>query len=460
MANEILIFDATASNIDGTDPGSPLTVGPGTSYRLREGTEFPGAPLDVLYASSVDTEGELPSSRRFGNRTLTIKLGMIDPTGTLLAALRAKFAKFQREGGTLKRTLKNGDVRIYDIVAGDGWNPNYDWAYWRSDFTEVEMKLPARPLSRGVAVTLSDHVETTLPYMEWTETGIAGDVPGLLTVVADNDSANYVAAFFWGLESRYYAGDQLFFQAESGSILAGGATAAGPAGASGTTVHSSSTLPTAFTAPMFALKSTPLAHVGLYQVLSRCRAPSANTGTVGIQFTALVDGQTIENDIIDLSDGAFPVEDAWHVMDLGQVRLNKPIKGAREWQGTIEAKSTAAGDDVFIDWVLLVPVLECSGFASLSVSGTTNAGALAPTKSVEIRSDSVLVQAGSVYQPARRYEGDLATIPPAGSEARTTRIVLKTCNISDIWPSTLPVVGDVSIDDISARVTYTPRYLT
>ena len=49
---------------------------------------------------------------------------MDDPTGTALAALQAKFAKLQAEGGTLKRTLKNGNVRIYDIIAADGWNPS------------------------------------------------------------------------------------------------------------------------------------------------------------------------------------------------------------------------------------------------------------------------------------------------------------------------------------------------
>ena len=120
MADEILTFDAASSNVDGTDPGSPLLIGPGTNYGLLPGTEFPAAPQNVMYASSADTEGEAPVQRLYGNRTLTIKLQMQDPAGTDLAALQAKFAKLQAEGGTLKRTLKNGNVRIYDIIAGDG----------------------------------------------------------------------------------------------------------------------------------------------------------------------------------------------------------------------------------------------------------------------------------------------------------------------------------------------------
>src|SRR5688500_3114552 len=130
MADEILIFDAAGSNVDGTDPGSPLSIGPGTSYPLLEAS-FPAPPLNVQYASSVDTEGEMAVSRRYGNRTITLRLAM-DESGannTLLDALAVKLTKLQREGGTLKRTRKDGTVRIYDIVAGDGWDPTYDETY-------------------------------------------------------------------------------------------------------------------------------------------------------------------------------------------------------------------------------------------------------------------------------------------------------------------------------------------
>jgi esterase/lipase superfamily enzyme len=58
----------------------------------------------VLFASSVDTEGELRASSRPVNRTITMTVEMIDATGSLARALQAKIAKIRREGGTLKRT--------------------------------------------------------------------------------------------------------------------------------------------------------------------------------------------------------------------------------------------------------------------------------------------------------------------------------------------------------------------
>src|SRR5215207_6173460 len=146
MADEVLIFDAAGSNVDGTNPGTPLSIGPGTSYPLVEAS-FPAPPLNVQYASSIDTEGEVPVSRRYGNRTIPLRIAM-DESGannTLLDALALKFAKLQREGGTLKRTRKDGTtIRIYDIVAGEGWDPTYDITYLVAHSTEVPLQIPAK----------------------------------------------------------------------------------------------------------------------------------------------------------------------------------------------------------------------------------------------------------------------------------------------------------------------------
>src|SRR5215203_1578578 len=115
MPDEILILDAAGSNPDGTDPGSPLSIGPGTSYPMTA-LSVPAPPQDIGFTSSVDTEGEMPVTRRYQNRTISIDLEVSsDTTGALLAALQAKVAKLQREGGTLKRTDRHGVVKIYDL---------------------------------------------------------------------------------------------------------------------------------------------------------------------------------------------------------------------------------------------------------------------------------------------------------------------------------------------------------
>jgi hypothetical protein len=137
---EVLEFDAEGSGPNGEDPGSPLTIGPGTNYGLIEHA-YPSPPLNV--------EGELPDNRRYGNREITIRLEMVDNGGGPLADLQDKVAKLQREGGTLKRTDKHGNVRIYDLIAADGWNPVYDLKCYLGDLTEVAMTLPAKPIARG-----------------------------------------------------------------------------------------------------------------------------------------------------------------------------------------------------------------------------------------------------------------------------------------------------------------------
>jgi hypothetical protein len=56
--------------------------------------------------------------------------------------------------------------------------------------------------------------------------------------------------------------------------------------------------------------------------------------------------------------------------------------------------------------------------------------------------------------------GYYLTIPPAGAEARTLRVFLKGSRA--IADDTTPGVYllDTGIDDISARLFYTPRYLS
>lgn len=472
MADEILIIDATASNIDGTDPGSPLTIGPGTSYNLME-HDYPAAPLNVQYASSIDTEGELPVSSRYGNRTITIKLEMVDAAGTLLAALQGKFGKLQREGGTLKRTMKNGDVRIYDIIAADGWSPVYTLQYYLGDLTEVTLTLQARPLSRGAEVDLGDNVETTLPVLIFTDTGVLGDAWGLARLVTDNDDASNAQRLLrWGIQSRYYSSAStaaLFYQAESCAMSAA-AAAVGPAGASGggsnTAFYGSLPATGSWSALHYiGASSTAQTHIGTFRVLVRAWAPAANSGIVSLRaaWQPGIGRTQVTNDGVPLTDSAgASVEDAWLLVDLGQISIPKAATGTQGWLGTIQANSTTLNDDVYIDWVALVPVDEGSGehcepdtsiTAQITTSGTAH-----------IRYDGAYaaVSGGYVTQ-LNKYEGDYLLIPPAGAEARTLRVIVKMSRgtipgFSAIGSS--EVFYDPGTDDISARLFVTPRYLT
>lgn len=465
--SERLVFDATASALDGTDPGSQLLVGPGTQYGLV-GCEYPAAPQNVLYASTIDTEGAVRSSAQYGNRVITLKFKFVDTTGALLTALQAKFGKLQREGGTLKRTMKNGDVRIYDILAGDGWSPVFDFDYDVANVTAVDMTLPAAPFSRGTEVDLGDNVETTLPALVFIETGVTGDAPALGRLVIDNDSAEAQGFIVWGIQSRYYSSAStaaLFYEAESCAMISA-ATAAGPAGASGagSNVARNTSLATgsSWTGMMYiGASSTAQTHIGSFRVFTRAYAPAANTGTVSlrVQYQQIVGGAFTYTDSVPLSSSGSPLEDTWLLVDLGQVTIPTVKLGTQAWLGSIQAQSTVAGDDIDLDWVMLVPVDEGSGQALNLTSHPAPANGHS-----QLRYDGAFTAAaaGTYWYEMNGYEGDYLRVPPAGAEARTVRVIVKysradtAIGFTADWPLTI----DEGTDDLSARLFITPRYLT
>jgi hypothetical protein len=463
---ETLIFDAAGSNIDGTDPGSALTVGWGTSYRLFE-CEYPPPPHEVQYASSVDTEGELPVSRRYGNRVITLKFKLVgDTTGALVAALQAKYTKFQREGGTLKRTMTNGDVRIYDIIAGDGWNRAYDYAFYVAGLTVVEMTLPARPLSRGVEVDLGDNTETTLPALVFTEATVAGDTRARARLVIDEDQAQAQRTVIWGIQSRYYdatATAGLFFQAEA--LTAGSITTptVGPAGSSGggsnTMFYGSLASPP--TSPLQALIAHDTTHVGRFRVFARVQVPNTNTGTVSCQLQYTVrNGSQVVNEMVAIDP---TYEAAWVIVDLGEMNATPPPKGSQDIEVLFAAGSTVTNDDIYFDWVMYVPVDE--GYGEIS-SPSATVYPLVASGHLEVTTDGVVksTSAGTVWGKPEKVEGDYLLVPPSGAEARTLRVIVKATRGAIIRPSNpSPAVGvdaDSAIDDISAKLFVTPRYLT
>jgi hypothetical protein len=468
MADEALTFDATSSALDGSTPGSPLNVGPGTSYNLME-HDYPAPPLNVQYASSVDTEGETPVSSRYGNRTISIKFEMVDAAGTLLAALQAKFTKLQREGGTLKRTMKNGDVRIYDIIAGDNWSPVYDLKYYLGDLTEVTMQLPARPFSRGVEVDLGDNIETTLPALVFTDTGVTGDAPGLGRLVIDNDSTDAQGFIVWGIQSRYYSSAStaaLFYQAESCAMVSA-AVAVGAAGASGagSNVARNTSLaggPSSWTGMTYiGASATAQTHVGDFRVFVRVYAPSANTGTVSlrVQYQQIIGGGFTYTDSVALASSGAAVEDNWLLVDLGQITLPVARLGTQSWVGSIQAQSTVAGDDLDLDWIMLVPINEGSGQA---LNVTTHPAPASGHSQIAYHGAFSAASAGTYWPAMSSYEGDYLKIPPAGAEARTVRVIVKLSRADNALGATVsyPLMYDEGTDDLSARLFVTPRYLT
>lgn len=369
MAAELLEFDP----VDQDAANSPLSVS-NSSYKVTA-YSWPAPQLNVLYASSVDTEGEIPASRRYSNRQISMTLTMTDTTGNLLSALQAKVAKIAREGGTLKRTMKNGDVIVFDLLAADAFDPKFDVIYHIKDYLEVEVAFAAMPFGRGTEVTLSAHPETSLPCLTFTETAITGDVPALGRLTITEAQAADQAFVIWGQQSRYYDSSSdaaLFYQAESRTPLTSAATAVGATGASGT--GSNVVRHTNLNSSFQGIVSTQatgagnhLKHVGDFNVLARVYMPASNAGTVTVALEwAEGDFRAFTRNTPVALDPTF--EANWMLIDLGQVHLTKVVAGTQRWEGRVLGKSGGTGDEVDVDCLMLVPVAEGSGRVTASSS--------------------------------------------------------------------------------------------
>jgi hypothetical protein len=112
-----------------------------------------------------------------------------------------------------------------------------------------------------------------------------------------------------------------------------------------------------------------MSHVGDFQVLARVQAPTTNTGGVSLRLE-WAEGdfrrRTLNSEVALYPDtdnlGAW--EGSWRLVDLGQVHLSKVAQGTQRWEGRLLAKSTVAGDDLYVDHLLLIPITEASGRVS------------------------------------------------------------------------------------------------
>jgi hypothetical protein len=371
MAGLILELDAASSNPDGTSPGTALLLTDAANgwqvLAFDPGTAEP----EYQYASSVDTDGSVPVSGKHQNRTVTVTLHVARTTPALLRTaldtLGQKIGKVFREGGTLKLTLPDASVRIFDLVGGDH-GLAFNKRFVNNVLAEVTLRLPARPYWRGAESDLGDNTETTLPCLIFTEASIPGDVPALGRLVIDEDQAVDQRWVKWAVQSRYYsssANAALFYEAEGRTAMGGSAIAVGPAGASG--AGSNVMRNTALTTSYQAVLSTQatgggahLSHIGTFQVYARVQIPTSNTGTVSV---ALEWG---EGDFRRFTQNTGTVlaptwEGTWQIIDLGFVAPQKAVTGTQRWEGRVIAKSTVAGDDLDIDWLEFFPVDEGSG---------------------------------------------------------------------------------------------------
>lgn len=367
-----ILFELDPTSEDATNVPVVLTD---ATWRVME-MDLTPPDIEPMFASSADTEGDPFVDSRFRNRTISLTLLAKTTTDALLQTavqgLMMKLDKMRREGGTLKWTTQAGTVVVADVMFAKITPEITPELYVVNKAMKITAAFTCKPFLRGAAVLQADRVETTLPALIFTETSLAGDVPGIAKLVIDNDDAtNSQYWLAWGVQSRYYdsaSSAALFYEAETRTAQGGSAIAAGPSGASG--AGSNVMRNTALGASYQSILSTQataagahLSHVGAFRVWARVQMPTANLGNITIQL-AWAEGDFAR---VVLNPETFLTADlsgAWKLVDLGLVSLTKVAQGTQRWEGRILAKSTTAGDDLDIDCLFIVPVSEGYGVVS------------------------------------------------------------------------------------------------
>lgn len=370
--------------------GTSLNINDATNYFVTDQDVSP-PPLKSQFHSTVDTEGSGLVSLGYENRRIVLKLRIKDSTASALEdriqTLQMAVGKLNREAGTLTLTTPASTTVLFDVLTAQMTTP-LDRRYMILNLAnEVTLEFDCKPFGRGAEVDLGDNVETTLPWLIFTDTGVGGDVPALGRLVVDEDDNDDQAWMTWGVQSRYYSSAStaaLAFQAESLTTMGAGATTAtsysGYSGASYVVAAALTTSYQAILSTQLTGGGAHLSHIGRFHVYGRFRVPSANSGgvTVALEWGVGDYRTATTNRPVELfpnTDDTDGYADQWRIADLGLVNIPVAVAGTQQWEGRVLAKATATNQTVAVDWLILVPVDEGSGVAQ-RVSSTSTPSAL------------------------------------------------------------------------------------
>lgn len=359
-----------------------------TSYVAAAGPNWGDAEIQAYVADQ--TYGSSVVDYRIPNRTITIPLNLRTLGATLFSTTRAsvqsKTGMFQREGGWIGRLV--GATQLYaDVVSatlhlGGAWLQAY-----RDADVDAVLTLECLPDWYGDETVLSDHVETTLPHLFFTEAAVAGTYPARVRIVVDNDQATDQHGLLWGVRSRQYSGTTtaaLFYEAES-LVKVNGAAGTALAGASGGTAVTITSPPQGEWVSMLALQLTAgsawFTHTGSYRVWGRCYSAGAIPPSYRLQWGPASLSTPVTNAGAALAGTA-----NFYLLDLGGIRIDAPPVGSNQWQGVIQTMAVGTADVASIDCVYFQPLDEDAG--RLVASTSSSPSAIAATKSPTVQANN------------------------------------------------------------------------
>ncbi|HYI36260.1 MAG TPA: hypothetical protein VEX39_06635 [Thermoleophilaceae bacterium] len=338
----------------------PIQVGPA-------GPDFGDTAIEA-YRAKV-SRGELVVSYSMPNRVIRIPLVLFadgDTLSAVRAQLQAKVGRLMGEGGVLKRTMADGAV-------------------WYANIQEATLKFGASSAAaRGEADVDAELTLSTLP--DWygaeiacdpitgtgTVTGLiekegepvnTGELPGRCRFKIEEGGGVDQLGLLLALRCRYFSSDDtaaLTYAAQSLDPLDAAANAT-VASRPAVRHENLATLWTPVLGTNLAAHGEFLTHRGSYRLWVAAHTTSATPPKLRTLY--------------DVGDLAVPAETGvvaqipgagnWFLVDLGEVRLDAVPAGDHRWQGVIQAKGAAGGENVSIAELIFEPLDEsaCRGRA-------------------------------------------------------------------------------------------------
>lgn len=344
-----------------------------SAFIAADGPDWGDAAIEGYMAQAE--RGDTLVDYRIPNRTVVIPLRLTARGGTSFETIRrnlqAKTSLFQREGGWLSRTTSVGT--LYGDVVNATLRLGGDWMQAnRSIDVNAVLTLELVPDWYGAEVSLDDKTETTLPtftkvmQLSAVDAVVAGDYPGRVRIVVDEDQSQMRRTLLWGWRSRNYSSAStaaLFYQAEALTLMGASAistlsTASG-GGSNNYVTHTTGTdwspaLSTQISA------GSHLTHVGTYRVWARVQS----TTDVDTQVRFVWDVGDLLNPTTNTPATISPDvnnTNEFELVDLGEVQLERVPVGTHIWQGVVQFRSPNAVNNMLIDTLEFQPIDDGAG---------------------------------------------------------------------------------------------------
>lgn len=348
-----------------------LALNDSSTFDLLEFEALPPAQRPD-WISAADSEwAALLRDPFYENRIVTCKLAIRQQTTVDLALdkigqIRDKLAKASKttDGIALAWTPANSTRTVtFDVLAGNVSDlPITPQSGWFQRAPTVTIELTCKPFWRGTE-TLTSPATTSTPFVTLEVANVPGDAPALGRLIITDPNVSARRHVEWGLENQYYvAGGSQSLLLDSDNLTTTGFAGAGATrtgaydpNATGNNVVRITLAP--FNSAVVGTGNQP--HVGTFKV--KARVYYAPTGTYAGAASVRFSWQAGSGSFT-ANDWATPtIINDFSELDLGYITIPPVTAGTQRWTGRVEAKTTATGDVLDVDYLILIPVLEGYG---------------------------------------------------------------------------------------------------